>query len=239
MGVLRTYYILQTASTPQPTMWMLRAVAVPAKETLAQTFRFCCVNKRGELSSNSATCNGMLVHGYQRIRTPHTIRAVVFVCNTKDVRKLRRKVAADTSLRGLNLFVIELNNMPVRRAMLQFRKGIDARIFNVAFPLFDTLIRFSLVSIVSAYILTAIYICLTIQQRKGAILLPILLDNRQTRKAVDTETSSLCAICLDDYNDDVQIRELSCKHTFHQKCVDQWLLSTCSLCPLCRQSLVL
>ncbi|KAL2316627.1 hypothetical protein Fmac_030503 [Flemingia macrophylla] len=45
-----------------------------------------------------------------------------------------------------------------------------------------------------------------------------------------------CCICLAKYKDKEEVRQLPCSHTFHLKCVDQWLKIT-SCCPLCKQGL--
>ncbi|TVY75936.1 putative RING finger membrane protein, partial [Lachnellula suecica] len=46
-----------------------------------------------------------------------------------------------------------------------------------------------------------------------------------------------CPICLDDYESGVtEIRELSCGHIFHPECIDTFLGSSSSLCPLCKKS---
>lgn len=46
-----------------------------------------------------------------------------------------------------------------------------------------------------------------------------------------------CPICLDDYESEVtEIRELSCGHIFHPECIDTFLGSSSSLCPLCKKS---
>ncbi|CAN8269473.1 unnamed protein product [Cochlearia groenlandica] len=47
-----------------------------------------------------------------------------------------------------------------------------------------------------------------------------------------------CLICLGDFVEEEKIRVLpKCKHGFHVKCIDTWLLSRSS-CPTCRQSLL-
>lgn len=44
-----------------------------------------------------------------------------------------------------------------------------------------------------------------------------------------------CAICLQELEQGEVVRALpACKHTFHMKCVDQWLLRRVA-CPVCRQ----
>ncbi|XP_040257914.3 E3 ubiquitin-protein ligase ATL41-like [Aegilops tauschii subsp. strangulata] len=43
-----------------------------------------------------------------------------------------------------------------------------------------------------------------------------------------------CAVCLSAVDEGETVRQLpSCKHLFHQECVDVWLLSNAS-CPVCR-----
>ncbi|MBA0668270.1 hypothetical protein Goklo_001202 [Gossypium klotzschianum] len=45
-----------------------------------------------------------------------------------------------------------------------------------------------------------------------------------------------CCICLANYKDKEEVRQLPCSHIFHLKCVDQWL-RIISCCPLCKQAL--
>ncbi|KAI8933767.1 hypothetical protein NX059_009479 [Plenodomus lindquistii] len=46
-----------------------------------------------------------------------------------------------------------------------------------------------------------------------------------------------CPICLDDFEaGETQVRELPCRHIFHPDCIDTFLLSNSSLCPMCKQS---
>ena len=45
-----------------------------------------------------------------------------------------------------------------------------------------------------------------------------------------------CSICLEEYEKDSKdlLSYLFCKHTFHRKCIENWL-KTSVLCPLCKQ----
>ncbi|GJN17946.1 hypothetical protein PR202_gb05054 [Eleusine coracana subsp. coracana] len=45
-----------------------------------------------------------------------------------------------------------------------------------------------------------------------------------------------CCICLAQYRDKEEVRQLPCTHMFHLKCVDRWL-RIISSCPLCKQEL--
>ncbi|CAL0317427.1 unnamed protein product [Lupinus luteus] len=45
-----------------------------------------------------------------------------------------------------------------------------------------------------------------------------------------------CCICLGEYKEKEEVRELACCHVFHQNCIDQWL-KIISCCPLCKQGL--
>ena len=43
-----------------------------------------------------------------------------------------------------------------------------------------------------------------------------------------------CAICIDNLDDDDDVRGLTCGHAFHAACVDPWLTSRRACCPLCK-----
>lgn len=43
-----------------------------------------------------------------------------------------------------------------------------------------------------------------------------------------------CVVCLQPYQDLVEIRVLSCKHHYHSDCIDQWICLT-PTCPLCKR----
>ncbi|PWA98144.1 RING/U-box superfamily protein [Artemisia annua] len=49
-----------------------------------------------------------------------------------------------------------------------------------------------------------------------------------------THVSNNCAICLQSFKNIEVVRELpKCRHIFHLKCIDEWLISSGS-CPVCR-----
>jgi len=50
-------------------------------------------------------------------------------------------------------------------------------------------------------------------------------------------TPDNCAICIEEFLEGVELRELPCSHQFHLTCIDPWLLSN-QTCPLCKASIL-
>lgn len=51
--------------------------------------------------------------------------------------------------------------------------------------------------------------------------------------------SGLCAICLEDLEDQDVVRGLICGHVFHKDCIDPWLTRRKCVCPTCKRDLYL
>ncbi|KAI9820135.1 MAG: hypothetical protein M1832_003842 [Thelocarpon impressellum] len=52
-------------------------------------------------------------------------------------------------------------------------------------------------------------------------------------------SQATCPICLEDFSSGRTIvRELPCKHIYHPECVDDFFLTSSSLCPLCKKSVL-
>ncbi|KAJ1953486.1 hypothetical protein EC988_002965 [Linderina pennispora] len=47
------------------------------------------------------------------------------------------------------------------------------------------------------------------------------------------DTDDMCAVCIDGFDAESAVRALVCGHVFHCECIDRWLLSKSSRCPLC------
>lgn len=46
-----------------------------------------------------------------------------------------------------------------------------------------------------------------------------------------------CSICSTVYKENEGIRQLSCNHSYHKKCIDRWfIVGQANTCPICRQN---
>lgn len=65
------------------------------------------------------------------------------------------------------------------------------------------------------------------------------LDCHELQKYSTTKhyTSGICAICLEDLQDEDQVRGLLCGHVFHKLCIDPWLTHRKGYCPTCKKDL--
>ncbi|KAF9390202.1 hypothetical protein CPB97_009769 [Podila verticillata] len=46
-----------------------------------------------------------------------------------------------------------------------------------------------------------------------------------------------CVICLEDYEDEDELRVLPCKHQYHVACIDNWLTTRKRFCPICKRDI--
>jgi len=62
--------------------------------------------------------------------------------------------------------------------------------------------------------------------------LPIKVFSMEKKKENDPET---CAVCIDDFVDGDKLRVLPCHHEYHVECIDLWLTTRKSFCPICKR----
>ena len=65
------------------------------------------------------------------------------------------------------------------------------------------------------------------------------IKNTNVIRFADIENKCLliCTICFDEFADADVLRVLSCKHYFHDECVDSWLIKHSNICPYCREQI--
>lgn len=61
-------------------------------------------------------------------------------------------------------------------------------------------------------------------------------EGERTGDQLEGRISTTCSICLCDYEDQEDLRQLPCDHYFHKECVDEWLKLK-RTCPLCKRDI--
>ncbi|ORX82863.1 hypothetical protein BCR32DRAFT_278507 [Anaeromyces robustus] len=52
-----------------------------------------------------------------------------------------------------------------------------------------------------------------------------------------SSSAEICAICIDQYQLNDELRKLPCGHEFHKDCIDSWMLTSSVLCPICKMDI--
>ncbi|KAJ1656852.1 hypothetical protein IWQ61_003651 [Dispira simplex] len=53
-----------------------------------------------------------------------------------------------------------------------------------------------------------------------------------------SQSTPVCGVCQDEFDDGETARRLPCRHLFHPTCVDPWLTRKMARCPLCKRNCV-
>ena len=67
------------------------------------------------------------------------------------------------------------------------------------------------------------------------------LTCRRLNSSDEDKLLNECSICLEKYVKNEKIIELSCKHTFHEKCIKEWMDTnniSNNTCPICRENII-
>ncbi|PWY93481.1 hypothetical protein BO94DRAFT_344063 [Aspergillus sclerotioniger CBS 115572] len=60
--------------------------------------------------------------------------------------------------------------------------------------------------------------------------------NKDAISESEDDPTRMCAICMEQFTPDDDIRALTCQHIFHSGCLDPWLTRRHACCPLCKMS---
>lgn len=110
-------------------------------------------------------------------------------------------------------------------------------------PLLDVII---VVILSPTVVMIFIYVLWRIRQRqlnKQDIAPQQVVYNLPTKIFYDSKRQNNepqeCAICLEDYVDEDELRIMPCKHEFHVACIDSWLTTRKKFCPICKRDICL
>ncbi len=78
----------------------------------------------------------------------------------------------------------------------------------------------------------------SVSQQSGDVAVARAFDDSGIHDSAALPVSSsddvdTCAICLAPFNDEDEIRGLTCGHAFHVVCIDNWLSTRRACCPVC------
>lgn len=193
----------------------------------------CSENTSGEITGK---CDGVFVCGYKLPeRLPDGVDVLIFIVNSISLERDVSKIHTTEFPERISVFLLSDNKLDTLMRALRSRITVQGVITNERFYLLDSTLRLSLLSAITGYLLMAMYVFLMMYEKRAVTILPVTLNEQKTRKAVKSEMSQTCSICLEEFSSESILRELACRHVFHKSCVDPWLLDQCCLCPLCRK----
>jgi len=88
------------------------------------------------------------------------------------------------------------------------------------------------------YIKTDIVVSIILQSQATSeeTIFKKLRENSSVKKFMpQCSFNTTCGICIEKMKKNDIVRELSCKHSFHIDCIDQWFEKKCC-CPYCNQA---
>lgn len=89
----------------------------------------------------------------------------------------------------------------------------------------------------------------SLDSRRASVPLAVEEDNNEDTEVAEVDAAEAeiqhlpgdigsgdtCAICIDQLEENDEVRGLSCGHAFHCSCVDVWLTTRRAICPLCKR----
>ncbi|CAG8466159.1 785_t:CDS:2 [Acaulospora morrowiae] len=143
-----------------------------------------------------------------------------------------------------SVFIAQTEYRALRSLSMMVNKPLEVQLIK------DDLFQWPLLDIIIFVILTPtvmmifIYICWRVRQRqrrKQDIAPQRVVGNLPTKIFYESKREENdpqeCAICLDEYIDEDELRIMPCKHEFHVACIDSWLTTRKKFCPFCKRDI--
>lgn len=143
-----------------------------------------------------------------------------------------------------SVFIAQKEYRSIRSLSMMVNKPLEIQL--IKDDLFQPLLDVIIVVILSPTVMMIfIYVLWRIRQRqrrKQDVAPQRVVGNLPTKifyesKRQENEPQE-CAICLEDFNDEDELRIMPCKHEFHVTCIDSWLTTRKKFCPICKRDIV-
>ncbi|CAI2166659.1 17406_t:CDS:2 [Funneliformis geosporum] len=130
------------------------------------------------------------------------------------------------------------------KSTIELSKQVEVQLVKdnlLQWPLLDVIIVVILSPTVMMIFIYVLWRIRQRQRRKQDIAPQQVVGNLATKIFFDSKRQENepqeCAICLEDYVDEDELRILPCKHEFHIVCIDSWLTTRKKFCPICKRDI--
>jgi len=183
----------------------------------------------------------------EKVRNMQTSGAIAVVVGDNEKNGLITMYATgDTSdVKIPSVFIAQTEYRALRSIVEKQAKEVKVQLVkdNLLQPLLDVII---VVILSPTVMMIFIYVLWRIRQRQrrkqdiapqqvvGSLATKIFFESKRQENEPQE-----CAICLEDYVDEDELRILPCKHEFHIICIDSWLTTRKKFCPICKRDICL